>query len=93
MKIAKLDRWVMLLQEYNITFVHIRGEDNILADATSRLCTINVYNDAVENKQHHSLGIQNTAHSSRKAENIQLLNSTTPPQLLNISNTTSTKTR
>ena len=30
MKIAKLDRWVMLLQEYDITFVNIRGKDNIL---------------------------------------------------------------
>ena len=37
MKIAKLDRWAMLLQEFDITFVHIRGKDNILADAISRL--------------------------------------------------------
>ena len=80
MKIAKLDRWTMLLQEYDITFVHIRGNDNILADAISWLHTINVYDDAVENKQHHSLGTQNTAHSSRKAKNIQ--------QLLDISTTT-----
>ena len=28
MKIAKLDRWAMLLQEYDITFVHIKGKDN-----------------------------------------------------------------
>ena len=88
MKIVKLDRWVMLLQEYNITFVHIRGKDNILANAISRLCTTNVYDDAVENKQHHSLGPQDTAHSSKEAKNIQLLNFATPPQLLNISTTT-----
>ena len=56
--IAKLDRWVMLLQEYDITFIHIRGKDNILADAISRLCTMNVYDKALENKQHHSLGTQ-----------------------------------
>ena len=87
MKIAKLDRWAMLLQEYNITFVHIRGKDNILADAISSLCTINVYNDPVENK-HHSLGTQDTTHPSKEAKNIQLLNSATPPQLLNISITT-----
>ena len=35
MKITKLDRWVMLLQEYDITFTHIRGKDNILTDAIS----------------------------------------------------------
>ena len=51
MKIAKLDRWVMLLQGYDITFVHIRGKDNILADAISRLHTINVYEEAIED--HH----------------------------------------
>ena len=87
MKIAKLDRWAMLLQEYDITFVHIRGKDNILADAISRLCTINVYNDAVENKQHHSLDTQDTTHSSKEAKNIQLLDSATPSQLFNISTT------
>ena len=43
MKIAKLDRWAMLLQEYDITFVDIKGNDNILADAISRLCTIDIY--------------------------------------------------
>ena len=46
MKIAKLDRWAMLLQEYDITFVHIRGKDNILTDVISRLCTINNYKEA-----------------------------------------------
>ena len=48
MKIAKLDRWAMLLQEYDITFVHIRGKDYILTDAISRLCTIDIYEDAIE---------------------------------------------
>ena len=35
MKIAKLDRWAMLLQEYDITLIHIKDKDNILADAIS----------------------------------------------------------
>ena len=42
MKIAKLDRWVMLLQEYEITFVYIRGKDSIFTDAISRLRTIDI---------------------------------------------------
>ena len=84
MKIAKLDRWAMLLQEYDITFVHIRGKDNILTDAISSLCTINVYDDAVEDRQQHSLDTQGTTHSSKVPEDIQLLNSGTPPQFLNI---------
>ena len=33
----------MLLQEYDITFVHIKGKDNILADAISRLHTLDIY--------------------------------------------------
>ena len=50
MKIAKLDKWVMLLQDYDITFVHIRRKDNILADAVSRLYTIDIYEEAIENQ-------------------------------------------
>ena len=84
MKIAKLDRWAMLLQEYDITFVHIRGKDNIITDAISRLRTSNMYEDPMENKPQHSLATQGTAHSSKVAEDIQLFDSGAPPQLLNI---------
>ena len=84
MKIAKLGRWAMLLQKYDITFTHIRGKDNILTDAISWLRTINIYVDPVENKPQHSLATQSTAHSSKVAEDIQLLDSETTPQLLNI---------
>ena len=45
MKIAKLDRGAMLLQEYDITFAHIKGKDNILTEAISRLHTIDIYED------------------------------------------------
>ena len=36
-KIPKLNRWSMELADYNITFVHIKGKHNLLADAISRL--------------------------------------------------------
>ena len=48
MKVANLDRWAMLLQEYDITFVQIKGKGNILVDAISRLCTIDIYEEAIE---------------------------------------------
>ena len=84
MKIAKLDRWAMLLQQYDITFVHIRGKDNILTDAISRLCTINIYEEAIEDKQHHLPESQTATHSNEKVKQIQHLNLSTPPQLLNM---------
>ena len=40
----------MLLQEYDIQFIHIKGKDNILADAILRLCTIDIYEDPTEVK-------------------------------------------
>ena len=82
MKIAKSDSWVMLLQEYDITFVHIRGKDNILADAISRLCTMNIYEKAIED--HHLPKAQATTHADEKVKHIQHLNSSTSSQLLNM---------
>ena len=40
----------MLLQEYDITFIHIKGKDTILAGAISRLCTLDIYKDPAEAK-------------------------------------------
>ena len=88
MKIAKLDRWVMLLQEYDIIFFHIRGKDNILTDAISRLHTMNVYEEAVKNKQHHLLESQTTIHMNENVKQIQHLNSSRSPHLLNMNSTT-----
>ena len=51
---CKLDRWAMLLQEYNITFCNIKGKDNILADAISQLRMINIYEDPTEDRLPHS---------------------------------------
>ena len=82
-KIAKLDRWVMLLQEYDITFVHIIGKDNILANAISRLCTIDIYANAIETQ--HSHAVKDSYHTAGR------LNRTDPaplPQLLNMYPTT-----
>ena len=86
MKIAKLVRWAMLLQEYDIEFVHIRGKDNILTDAISRLCTIDVYEEAIEN--HHLPVTQTTTQVDEKVKQIQHINSSQSPQLLNMNSTT-----
>ena len=69
MKIAKLHRWAMQLQGYNITFVHIKGKDNILAGAISRLCTINIYKTADDTDTAHLA----TIHSHDMPEQVQLV--------------------
>ena len=38
-----LDRWILKWQQFNITFNHIEGKTNIVADAFSRLKTLNLY--------------------------------------------------
>ena len=78
----------MLLHKYDIIFTHIRDKDNILTDAISQLRTINIYEDPIENKLQHSLATQSTEHSSTVAEDIQLLDSVTALQLLNITTKT-----
>ena len=87
MKIAKLDRWAMLLQEYDITFVHIRGKDNILTDAISRLHTIDIYEKAIET-QHLPITQTTTTQVDEKVEQIQHVDSSQSPQLLNMNSTT-----
>ena len=86
MKIAKLDRWAMLLQEYDIRFIHIKGIDNILADAISRLCTINIYEDPTKVKPQHSPKSQ--PESSKVTDEVQLLDAGNAQQLLNITTKT-----
>ena len=87
MKIAKLDRWVMLLQEYNITFVHIKGKDNILANAISRLHTLDIYEKTIETQ--HSPAIKTpTTQQEGTIDLIQNLDSTPSLQSLNMSSTT-----
>ena len=49
MKIPMLDHWSMKLSDYNLTFVHMKGTDNILADAISRLKMLDIYMEPLEN--------------------------------------------
>ncbi len=35
---AKVQRWQLVLQEFDFKYIHIKGEDNVVADAFSRLC-------------------------------------------------------
>jgi hypothetical protein len=38
---AKVRRWQLALQEFDFKYTHIKGEDNVVADAFSRLCVHN----------------------------------------------------
>ena len=87
MKIAKLDRWAMLLQEYDITFVHIKGKDNILADGISRLRTIDIYKKAVGTQHSHAVKTA-TTQLDETVEQIHHVDSSPLPQSLNINSTT-----
>ena len=44
-KIPKLILWSMEVADYNITFVHIKGKNNVLADAISRLKAFIIYEE------------------------------------------------
>ena len=77
----------MLLQEYDITFVHIKGKDSILADAISRLCTIDIYERAIET-QHSHVAKTTTTQLDEPVKQIQHVNSSPLPQPLNMSCTT-----
>ena len=76
-KIVKLDRWAMLLQECDIMFIHIKGKDNILADAILRLCTINIHEDPTDDRLQHPPIAQNKAKSSKVTDSVQLLDTGT----------------
>ena len=48
-EIPKLNRWSMELADYKITFVLIKGKNNVLADTVSRLQMLNIYEEPQEN--------------------------------------------
>ena len=77
----------MLLQEYDITFVHIKGKDNILTDAISRLCTIDIYEKAIETQHSHAVKTA-TTQLDETVELIQHIDSLPLPQSLNMNSTT-----
>ena len=73
--------------EYDITFVHIKGKDNILADAISRLCTTDIYEKAIET-QHSHAAKTTTTQLDETVEQIWHVNSSPLLQSLNMSSTT-----
>ena len=77
----------MLLQEYDITFVHIKGKDNILADAMSRLHTIDIYEKAIQTQHLHAV-TTTTKHQEGTIELIQHVNPSPLLQSLNMDSTT-----
>ena len=87
MKIAELDRWAMLLQDYKIIFVHIKGKDNILANAISRLHTLDIYEKTTETQPSP---VVKTPITQQKGtiDLIQHIDSTPLPQSLNMTSTT-----
>ena len=77
----------MLLQEYNITFVHIKRKDNILADAISRLHTLDIYEKTTETQ--HSPAMKTTrTQQEGTIDLIQNIDSTPLQQSLNMSSAT-----
>ena len=50
-KIPKLNRWSMELAGYDITFIHIKGKNNVPVDAISRLKTLNISKEPFENSK------------------------------------------
>ena len=41
----------MKFADYNITFVYIKGTNNVSADTMSRLKTLNIYKEPLENSK------------------------------------------
>ena len=77
----------MLFQEYDITFVHIKGKDNILVDAISRLRTLNIYERTIETQHSPTIKTPRTLWEGT-IDLIQNIDSTPLLQSLNMSSAT-----
>ena len=77
----------MLLQDYDITFFHIKQKNNILADAISRLHTKDIYEKAIETQHSHAVKTTTTWQEGT-IEQIQHIDSTQLLQSLNMNSTT-----
>ena len=63
----------MELSDYYLTFVHIKGTDNILADSISRLKMLEIYTDPLENPKTAALGNKEKCIAEMVARKIQTL--------------------
>jgi hypothetical protein len=45
---VKVRRWQLALQEFDIRYIHIKGKDNVVADALSRLCDQHLMNEVAK---------------------------------------------
>jgi hypothetical protein len=50
---AKVYRWKMFMQEFSYSIVHVKGENNVVAEALLRLCPDFMHNDA-KSERHES---------------------------------------
>ena len=75
MKIPQLDPWSIKLSDYNLTFVHIKGTDNILADAISRLKILEIDTEPLNNPKTAALNNTEECISEVVANNIPTLRS------------------
>ena len=45
----------MELADYDITFIHIKGKNNVLADAISRLKMLDIYKEPMRIQKHQQI--------------------------------------
>ena len=54
-KIQKLDRWALELSDYNLNFVHIKGNENIFVDTILHLKSKKMYHEPLARSQNIGL--------------------------------------